>query len=380
MKDCYEELGVGRSATQDEIKKAYRKLAIKYHPDKNKDNPEAEQKFKDVSEAYAVLSDESKRQQYDQFGHDNYMNSQRGGGGGGGFHGDPFDIFSNVFSGEGGFGSIFEEFFGGGGGGQPGGPSRGADLRYNLEISFEEAVFGADKKFKIRKAVVCDVCKGEGAEPGSKRETCSTCRGSGNVMMSQGIFNIRQQCPECHGTGEKISNPCRKCHGQGAVNELRTIEIHIPAGVDTGNRLRVNGEGEPGVKGGTPGDLIVVIHVEEHDIFVRQGNDLLIEMPIPFTTAAMGGKVEVPTIGGRASVKIPEGTQHGAMLKLSGKGVPAIRGNGRGDQLVRILVEVPKKLNSDQKEKLQAFSESLDKNSYPKLEKFLKNVKKFFKD
>ncbi len=376
-KDYYEILGVDRSAGESEIKKAYRKLALESHPDRNPDDPDAEAKFKKVSEAYAVLSDSQKRAMYDQLGHDGFVNRGRSGMGGA-YAADPFDIFASVF-GE-GFGSIFDDFFGGGGRRSRTGPSRGADLRYNLQITFEEAVFGADKQFKIKKAVGCERCKGEGAEPGSSKQTCPHCRGSGFMTMSQGIFSVRQACPNCSGTGEVISNPCNKCQGRGHIQERRTIKIHIPPGVDTGNRLRVANEGEPGHRGGPPGDLFVILQVEPHEIFHREGEDILVEVPIDFPTAALGGEVRVPTIGGVAKLKIPGGTQHGAVFRMRGKGIPSVRGHGRGDQHVRVLVEVPKKLSKEQTQKLKDFAESLDKGAHPHLDAFLDKIKKLFDD
>ncbi len=377
-KDYYELLEVGKSDSEGDIKKSYRKLALKYHPDRNPDNPEAEAKFKEVSEAYAVLSDSEKRSMYDQLGHDNFVNRGRAGAGGS-YAGDPFDIFSSVF-GE-GFGSIFDDFFGGGGGRrQHNGPSRGADLRYTLRISFEEAVFGADKQFKIKKAVNCERCKGSGAEPGSQKQTCPHCRGTGFVTMSQGIFSVRQSCPSCNGGGEVINDPCNKCHGRGQIAEPETIKIHIPPGVDTGSRLRVAGKGEAGDRSGPPGDLFVVVQVDSHEIFHRDGDDIIVEVPVDFPTAALGGDVRVPTISGVANLKIPAGTQFGKVLRMRDKGVPSVRGHGRGDQLVRIIVEVPKKLNREQQTKLKEFQESLDRGAHPMLDSFLDKLKRLFKE
>ncbi len=379
-KDYYELLGIERAADEGAIKKAYRKLALKYHPDRNPDDKEAEAHFKQVSEAYSVLSDPQKRRLYDQYGHDAFVNRNRGGGGGGYTTVDPFDLFSSVFGD--GFGSIFDDFFGGGGGGRQrkAGPSRGSDLRYNLRISFDEAVYGGDKKFQIKKAVNCDRCKGECCEPGSSRDNCPQCGGSGYVSLSQGFFNVRQACPRCNGTGYVIAKPCKKCRGRGHVNETRTIQIHIPAGVDTGNRLRVSGEGEPGSLGGPAGDLIVVLHVDEHEIFKRNGEDIHVEVPIDFPTAAMGGSIQVPTISGVANLKIPAGTQYGSIFKMRGKGVPSVRGTGRGDQIVHVSIEIPKKLNSEQHAKLKDFAATLDNKCHPHLEAFLDKVKSFFKD
>lgn len=380
-KDYYETLGVSKGVAADELKKAYRKLAIKYHPDKNPDNAEAEATFKEISEAYDVLRDDEKRAIYDQLGHAGY--TQRGRGGGGGGTVDPFDIFSQVFSGGGGGGgSIFEEFFGGGGGGggrrSRGGPAPGADLRYDIQISFEEAVFGADKQIDVRKAVKCGGCTGSGVSPGSSKSRCRTCNGTGQVSMSQGFFSIRQPCQKCSGSGDIIDKPCRDCSGSGKVNESRKIEIHIPAGVDTGSRLRVAGEGEAGFRGGPSGDLYVVLHIQEHDVFARDGNDIIVEMPIDFPTAAIGGTISVPTISGIANLKIPAGTQNGSIFRMRGKGVPSLRGHGRGDQHVRIAVEIPRNLNRKQRENLEVFAKSLDDGVHPRLRQFMSRVKGIF--
>ena len=382
-KDYYDTLGVSKGASETEIKKAYRKLAIKHHPDKNQGDKKAEDKFKELSQAYEVLSDQSKRQQYDQFGHAAFTGAGRGagGGGGGGFH-DPFDIFSQVFSGGGGGGggSIFEELFGGGGNSRRrSGPMEGADLRYDLEIDFEDAVYGADKKIKIPRMDTCKSCHGSGCSDGSGRETCSHCQGSGQVAMSQGFFSVRQACPICKGEGEMIKNPCRKCHGEGRVRAEKTLKIHIPPGVDTGSRLRVAGEGEGGLRGGSPGDLYVVMHVRPHEVFQRDGLDVLCEIPIEFPTAALGGVVEVPTISGKTKMKIPPGTQNRTVLRLKGKGIPSLRGGRRGDQHLRVFVEVPKNLNKEQKELLKKYSEVQNKSSHPIMDAFFKKAKNFIK-
>ena len=370
VKDYYEVLGVNRNASSDEIKKAYRKLAVKYHPDKNPGDQKAEEKFKEASEAYEVLSDDKKRQQYDTFGHDAFKQNRRGGGAGAT---DPFDIFSEVFGG----GSIFDSFFGGGGR-TAGGARAGADLRYDMQIDFEDAVFGADKQIEIPKSVTCDRCEGEGCEPGSSRSRCPNCHGTGQVTMAQGFFSVRQTCPYCRGTGEHIEDKCRQCGGEGRVQQRKNIQIHIPAGVDTGSRLRVAREGEAGTRGGPTGDLYVILHVRKHDLFEREGDNLICEVPIPFTTAALGGMVKVPTVSGTAEVKVPAGTQNGRTFRLRGKGVPSLRGHGRGDQLVRVFVEVPTKLSKDQKERLNAFAEACNDDSYPRLKAFLDKARKFF--
>ena len=381
-KDYYEQLGVSKSATEAEIKKAYRKLAIKYHPDKNQGDKAAEEKFKEISQAYEVLSDPKKRSQYDQFGHAAFTNTGRGGGSGG-FH-DPFDIFSQVFGGgagrsSGGGGSIFEELFGSGGRTRRGGPVDGADLRYDLEVDFEDAVFGADKKIKIPRMETCSTCKGSGCADGSSRQTCSRCGGSGQVALSQGFFSVRQTCPSCNGEGETITNPCRKCRGEGRVRAEKNLKIHIPPGIDTGSRLRVSGEGEGGIRGGSSGDLYVVMHVKPHEIFQRDGSDILCELPIDYPTAALGDIVQVPTITGKAKMKIPPGTQNGTILRMKDKGMPSLRGGGRGDQHVRIFVEIPKNLNKKQKELLEKYKEISDKSTHPVIDAFVKKAKNFFK-
>ena len=379
-KDYYDILGVNKSASEAEIKKAYRKLAIKYHPDKNQGDKKAEEKFKELSQAYEVLSDPSKRQQYDQFGHAAFTGAGRNTGGGGGFH-DPFDIFSQVFSGGGGGGFSFEDLFGGGGSSRRrSGPIGGADLRYDLEIDFEDAVYGADKKIKIPRMDTCKSCNGNGCADNSGKESCSHCNGTGQVAMSQGFFSVRQSCPICKGEGEIIKNPCRKCHGEGRVRTEKTLKIHIPPGVDTGSRLRVSGEGEGGVRGGSPGDLYVVMHVRPHEVFQRDGLDILCEIPIDFPTAALGGVIEVPTITGKTKMKIPPGTQNRTVLRLKGKGIPSLRGGGRrGDQHLRVFVEVPKSLNKEQKELLKKYSEVQNSSSHPIMAAFLKKAKNFIK-
>ncbi|HJO92379.1 MAG TPA: molecular chaperone DnaJ [Victivallales bacterium] len=379
--DYYDTLGVAKSATITEIKKSYRKLAIKYHPDKNPGDKSAEDKFKEISQAYEVLSDTSKRSQYDQFGHDAFTRSGRGGAGTGGFH-DPFDIFSSVFGGSGG--SIFEEFFGGGMGGR-GSQTRssvqdGSDLRYDLEIDFEDAVYGGDKKISFARLQTCSSCSGNGCKAGSGKVTCSRCGGSGYVSTNHGFLSMRQGCPSCRGTGQIIEKPCPKCSGEGRVRTQKTIQVHIPPGVDTGSRLRVAGEGESGVGGGRAGDLFIVIHVRSHEVFHRDGSDVMCEVPIEFTTAALGGIIEVPTISGKAKLKIPEGTQSGTVLRMRGKGIPSLRGGRRGDQHIKIFVEVPQKLTKSQKEKLNEFAELDDPNkNHPMMSVFLDKAKRFFK-
>jgi len=367
-KDYYEILGIERSASADEIKKAYRKQALKYHPDRNPGDKEAEEKFKEVSAAYEVLSDENKRHQYDRFGHDAYTRGHRPTAGG-----DPFDIFSQVFG-----GSIFDTFFGGGDPHTQAGPQAGADLRYDLQIGFEDAVFGLDRQIEIPRAETCDACRGSGCEPGTSGRACPQCHGAGQVSMAQGFFSVRQRCPSCRGAGKIIDAPCKQCRGEGRVQRRKTIQLHIPAGVDTGSRLRVSGEGEAGRLSGPPGDLYVVIHVAKHEIFQREGDDLYCEVPVQFHVAALGGKVKVPTVSGPAELTIPKGTQSGSVFRLRDKGVPSVRGYGRGDQHVRVIVEVPTNLGAAEAQKLREFAESCDDRVYPKLRAFLKKAKKFF--
>ena len=373
--DYYELLGVDRNASEDEIKKAYRKKAVQYHPDKNPGSKPAEEMFKKVSEAYEVLKDPEKRAAYDRFGHAAFAQAggPRGpGGAGGGFH-DPFDIFREVFGGAGG--SIFEEFFGGGGGD---GGRDGADLRYDMEITLEEAARGVEREIAIRKLTLCDHCEGAGAEPGSRRVTCTTCHGSGQVTTSRGFFTVRKVCPACHGAGRRIERPCRECRGEGRLQKTTKINVRIPPGVDTGSRLRSAGNGEAGLQGGRPGDLYLFIHVKDHEIFERQGDDLFCEIPIKFTLAALGGNIEVPTLSGKASLRIPPATQSGTTFRLKGRGVPALRSGQPGDQLVRVQVEVPTHLTAEQRKKLEEFALACGDANEPVARSFFEKAKKFF--
>lgn len=345
---------------------------MKFHPDRNPDDKDAEEKFKEANEAYEVLSDAEKRAAYDQYGHAGVDPQMGGGGFGGGFSGGNFgDIFGDVF------GDIF-----GGGRSQRGGPQRGSDLRYTMDLTLEEAVRGTTQKITIPTAVECKTCHGSGAKKGTSPVTCTTCNGVGQVRMQQGFFAVQQECPRCHGSGKMITDPCGSCHGQGRVEETKTLSVKIPAGVDTGDRIRLSGEGDLGVKGGPAGDLYVVVNVLPHDIFERDGADLYCEVPINIADAALGGELEVPTLDGRVKLKIPEGTQTGKMFRLRGKGVKPVRGHAVGDLMCRVVVETPVKLDKRQREMLEEFRTSLqgDASHSPKASGFFEGVKRFFND
>ncbi|EPC00082.1 molecular chaperone DnaJ [Litchfieldella anticariensis FP35 = DSM 16096] len=375
-RDYYEVLGLERGADQKEIKKAYRRLAQKYHPDRNPDDETAAEKFREVSEAYEVLADSEKRAAYDQFGHAG-VEGQAGGFGAGGFGGAGAGGFSDIF------GDVFGDIFGGGSARRnPNAPQRGSDLRYNLELDLEDAVSGTTVDIRVPRHVECERCDGNGAEPGSSKETCPTCGGHGQVRMQQGFFAVQQTCPTCHGSGQMIKVPCHKCHGEGRVRETRTLSVKIPAGVDTGDRIRLNNEGEAGMNGGPPGDLYVQVAIKSHPIFQRDGRHLQCEVPINFVDAALGGELEVPTLDGRVKLKIPPETQTGKLFRLRGKGVKPVRGGPPGDLLCKVVVETPIKLNEDQKELLRRFQDSLgESNSHsPKKSSFFDGVKKFFED
>ena len=378
-RDFYEVLGVSRDADADEIKKAYRKKAVQFHPDKNPDDASAEEKFKEVGEAYEVLSDDQKRAAYDQMGHAAFEQS----GGGGGFHGgavDPFDLFNQVFGGGagGGGGGIFEQFFGGGGRRDPSGAQRGSDLRYDMEIDFEEAVLGCEKKITLAKLAECDSCDGNGASPGSGRKRCGTCNGQGQVVAQRGFFRMQQTCPSCEGMGQVLEKPCRSCRGSGRAEKKSKVILKVPAGVDTGTRLRSANNGEAGVRGGGNGDLYVVLHVRPHEIFDRDEDDLICEVPISFITAALGGELKVPTMTGSANIKIPAGTQSGTTFRLKGRGVKSIQGYGTGDLNVKVNVEVPAKLNKEQKAKLQEFADLCGDDVNPQSKSFFEKARNLF--
>ena len=378
-RDYYEVLGVNRDADAEEMRKAYRKLAVKYHPDKNPGDKQAEEKFKELSEAYEALSDPQKRAAYDQYGHAAFDPRQRAGRGfsgfgGGGFH-DPFDIFREVFSGAGG--GIFESFFGGGH--DPSAPRRGDDLRYDLEITLEEAALGCEKEISVTKLDRCETCDGSGSERGSKMRICPTCGGRGQVLMSRGIFSIAQTCPNCKGAGRILEKPCKSCRGEGRREHNSKIKLRIPAGVDGGSRLRSSGNGEAGIHGGPPGDLYVILHLKPHEMFQRDGDDLLCEVPVSFVQAALGAEIEVPTLEGRATIKIPAGTQSHSTFRVKGKGVKNLQGHGYGDLHVRVQVEVPTRLTAEQKSKLQEFAELCDEDVNPILKGFFEKAKNLFR-
>jgi len=367
-RDYYDILGISRDADEKEVKRAYRKLAMKYHPDRNPEDKDADDKFKEASEAYEILADQSKRAAYDQFGHAG-VNGQAGGGfGGGGGN------FSDIF------GDVFGDIFGGGGG--RGRSTRGSDLRYTLELDLEEAVKGRTVEITIPGHRECGGCDGSGAEKGSRPEACSTCKGMGQVRMQQGFFTVQQACPTCRGLGQIIKNPCKVCHGQGRVQEEKTLSVKVPPGVDTGDRIRLSGEGEMGVEGGPSGDLYVQMSVREHSIFTRDGRNLYCEVPISIVDATLGGELEVPTLNGRVKLRIPAETQTGKLFRLRNKGVSPVRGGPSGDLLCRVTVETPVNLTKRQKELLNEFQVTLDNNTganqAPKKTSWFEGVKSFF--
>lgn len=370
-RDYYEILGVERRTGEDEVKRAYRKLAVKFHPDKNPGDHEAEERFKELGEAYDVLMDPQKRAAYDRYGHAAFQ--QGGMGGGGGFH-DPFDLFREVF-GAGGGGGIFDQFFGGAT--DSSGRQRGADLRYDMQITLEEAALGSEKEIEIRKLDACETCTGSGAQKGTHAITCPTCRGQGQVAVSRGFFQVAQTCPKCRGTGHIVEKPCKSCHGEGRIEKTSRVKIKIPAGVDSDSRLRSTSGGEAGVRGGPPGDLYVVLHVKEHKIFARDGMDLRCGVPLPFHIAALGGEIRVPTLDGAVNLKIPAGTQGGAIFRVRGKGMPALQSSSRGDILTHVDVEVPTHLNSEQRDALHRFAELCGDHNTPIHRGFYERLKDF---
>jgi len=378
-RDYYELLGVGRTASADEIKRAYRKLAMKYHPDRNQGDKEAEARFKEVSEAYEVLSDPKKRQQYDQFGHDGLKSAF----GPGGFDfsrdfthvADLQDILGSLF-GDGG--SLFDGFFGGGRQRSRTGPQRGADLRFDLEIDLEESAFGSEREIALPMSQECGTCSGSGLKPGSRRESCKHCGGRGQVISGGGFFQVRQTCPVCGGAGTIVTQPCRDCKGTGRTKVRKRITLRIPSGVETGSRLRLTGKGDGGGRGGPPGDLYVVLHVRRHDLFERRGDDLLCEVPVPFETVALGGEIQIPTIDGYAKLKVAPGTQTGKVYRLRGKGIPNVEGYDRGDLHVRIVAEVPVKLGGKQKKLLKELEELTTDSNYRERRSFQKRAEAFY--
>jgi len=371
-RDYYTVLGINRDATEEEIRKAYRKLAMKHHPDRNPDDKASEEKFKEAKEAYEVLTDPKKRPAYDQFGH---AGVEQSAGFGAGRGPDGFGGFSDAF------GDIFGEIFGAQRRGGGNGVYRGADLRYNLELGLEEAARGTEAKIRIPTLEACATCHGSGAKPGTQPKQCATCHGRGEVRVSQGFFSIQQTCPTCHGTGKVVSDPCAACHGQGRTKKHKTLSVKIPAGVDQDDRIRLSGEGEAGMNGGPPGDLYVVVNLKPHAVFQRDGADLHCEMPISFAMAALGGDIEIPTLEGHAKIKIPPETQSGQVFRLRNKGIRPVRGSVTGDLFCHVAIETPVKLTSRQKELLREF-EAINENDpaahSPRAKSFMDKVRDFF--
>ncbi|NRA83867.1 MAG: molecular chaperone DnaJ [Gammaproteobacteria bacterium] len=370
-RDYYEILGVAKTATDKELKKSYKRLAMKCHPDRNPDDAGAVEKFKELQEAYDILGDSQKRGAYDQYGHAG-VDQSRGGAGGGQDFGDMF-------------GDVFGDIFGGGGGGRQRqrGPARGADLRYNMELTLEEAVKGVSKDIQVPSLQSCDSCHGTGAKKGTSANTCGTCHGQGQVQMRQGFFAVQQACPTCRGKGKIIKDPCRTCYGEGRYEKTKTLAVKIPAGVDTGDRIRLGGEGEAGETGGGKGDLYVQVHVKDHAIFERDGNNLYCEVPITFANAALGGDIEVPTLDGKVKLKVSSETQSGRMFRLRGKGVKSVRSHSTGDLICKVVVETPVKLTEHQRKLLKEFDEAVNgssKEHKPKAQGFFDGVKNFFDD
>jgi molecular chaperone DnaJ len=369
-RDYYEVLGLNKDASEEEIKKAYRKLAMKHHPDRNPDSKDGEEKFKEAKEAYEILTDAEKRRAYDAYGHAG-VNPQMGAGPGQ----EGFGGFAEAF------GDIFSDIFGGGQGRGRASVFRGADLRYNLEVSLEQAARGTETKIRIPTMETCETCKGSGAKPGTHPKTCDTCHGSGTVRLSQGFFSIQQTCPTCHGTGKTVTDPCATCRGAGRLKKHKTLAVKIPAGVDEGDRIRLSGEGEAGVNGGPPGDLYVVIHLKAHGVFQRDGDDLHCEMPISFTQAALGGEIDIPTLDGSAKIKVPPETQTGQVFRLRGKGIKGVRSTYPGDLLCEVVVETPVRLTERQRELLRELEDINTKDSNrhnPRAKSFMDKVREFF--
>ncbi len=369
-RDYYEILGVERDVSERDLKKAYRRVAMKYHPDRNPDDKDSEDKFKEASEAYEILSDSQKRAAYDQYGHAGVDPQSGMGAGAGGF-----GSFSDIF------GDVFGDIFGGGAGRGRGGPARGADLRYTLDLDLEDAVRGTTVKIRVPTLVACETCHGSGAKAGTKPTSCSTCGGVGQVRMQQGFFSVQQTCPNCRGKGTIIADPCGDCHGHGRIEETKTLSVKVPPGVDTGDRIRLSGEGEAGAEGGPSGDLYVQVSVREHEIFQRDGKNLYCEVPVSFVDAALGGELEVPTLDGRVKLKVPAETQTGKLFRLRGKGVAPVRGGAPGDLLCRVVLETPVNLTHKQKELLKEFQATVkgDKHS-PRQSSWFEGMKNFFGD
>ncbi len=365
-RDYYDVLGVNRNVGEDEIKKVYRKLAMEHHPDRNPDNPKSEERFKEAKEAYEILSDPNKRAAYDQHGHAG-VDPNMGGGGPQGFSDTFGDIFGDIFGGQGNRSNVY----------------RGADLRYNMEITLEQAARGTETKIRVPTMESCEACHGSGAKQGTSPSTCPTCNGHGQVRMQQGFFSIQQTCPKCHGSGKFVSNPCGKCSGSGRIKQHKTLSVKIPAGVDDGDRIRLSGEGEAGVNGGPSGDLYVVVNLLAHSVFQRDHNDLHCEMPISFTTAALGGELEVPTIDGYAKIKVPAETQSGKIFRLRGKGIKGIRSHVHGDLLCHLVVETPVKLTTRQKEllhELETLNQEDSSRHSPRTRSWMNKVREFFSE
>jgi len=373
-RDFYDILGINRDASDDDIKKAYRKLAMKFHPDRNPDSKDAEDRFKEAKEAYEILSEPEKRRAYDTYGHAG-VNPNLGGGPGGFNSGEGFGGFSEAF------GDIFGEIFGGGRGRGGQQVYRGADLRYNMEITLEQAARGTETKIRIPSLDECDTCHGTGAKPGTKPKTCQTCNGQGQVRLQQGFFSIQQTCPTCHGNGKVIPEPCQVCSGTGRIKNHKTLSVKIPAGVDDGDRIRLSGEGEAGMNGGPPGDLYVVVQLKAHGVFQRDGADLHCEMPVSFTVAALGGEIHIPTLDGEAKIKIPAETQSGQVFRLRGKGIKPVRQTSAGDLMCHVVVETPVRLTDRQKELLRELEEINEHDGdrhNPRAKSFMDKVKDFF--